>query len=402
MNGNPDYELKQPHVKEQKKVLNGKKKDIKARWGDHDKGAKIVAAHEKAAKDLINMDPTQIQSLIDEGKDLEKDLSEANDKLVEMDKGSKKERSALADADVYDLSEQRKSMLQEADKDLYKLDEEVEIMKNQLEAAKKNGGDNLEKVESELGELEQNIDDAIRERDAVQKEFDILLDKVHQHDLFHCDLPHLEEVIDGLNALSGKLNGISDKVKNLHKGKTLLQAKLGGLDSQKKLGEIKGLVGMQRATLAKIGDDINLLYKLANEMNGYASNEDESGFIEGLIEELAIVKEKVTECEEVCTEIEKDTDRIEKQVADQKAKGKDMSNDELVSLIEKIESIATKAKQNGQHVEGLERVVHSKKQRFADMDMARKYNRRGKECVKLQNLAEDRKTKVTDLESEIK
>lgn len=118
-----------------------------------------------------------------------------------------------------------------------------------------------------------------------------------------------------------------------------MKAKLGGMDSEKKLNDLLKSVQDQKNRLNFLESDIDKLIELAKKLDGYTSDDEEAYFVEGLITELQGVKEKVQRAREECDNLERDIIALKKYIDDAKAQKKELADEELNDLMNKIGKI---------------------------------------------------------------
>ena len=74
-----------------------------------------------------------------------------------------------------------------------------------------------------------------------------------------------------------------------------------------------------------------------------------------------------------------------------------MTDEELTDLVNKIHNIEERVERNDYLISEVEDVVSQKKQRFADMDLTGKFERRENELNKLNSILEERASIVDQL-----
>ena len=163
----------------------------------------------------------------------------------------------------------------------------------------------------------------------------------------------------------------------------MLKGKLSGLDAEKKLDDLMKLVIDHKNRLAYLESDIEKLIQLAKKLDGYTSDDEEAFFVENLVGELEGLKKKIDATKESTNAIEKDIVDLKKRIEGKKAEKKEFSDEEMEGIIASISLIEERVDKNEYMISEMERIVDSKKQRFAEMDLFAKFTRRNNELNKL-------------------
>ena len=176
---------------------------------------------------------------------------------------------------------------------------------------------------------------------------------------------------------------------------------MGGLDSEKKLGEADARLADQRKRLGDLEAEIELLAEMAGEFDGQTSNPEEEGFIEVLSNEIPEMREKLAEATENCAKIDEQTKATRAKIDDRKKKsGGDLKQEDLDEIAVDIATLEERVEKNEKGVNDLERRVKAKKQRFLDMDVGKKLKRREKEIGELKKHVDEAAKEAAALEKE--
>jgi chromosome segregation ATPase len=179
-----------------------------------------------------------------------------------------------------------------------------------------------------------------------------------------------------------------------------MKAKLGGLDSEKKLQELEFGVEGQESRLDKILKEIEDLQKLAGEFDGFTSTAEEESFIELLISELSGAKGKHKEGKDNCGKLKKLIFQT-RGLINRKRQGKELSEKDIDEIVNEIVKVDEKVVNNEKLVSELEKLVEQKKKRFLEMDIMKKLRRREKELEEMTKLIDDIGGSVKEVEKEI-
>ena len=389
-----DYELKQGLIE---KAL-GKLREIDMAQWETKKGSygeELESLQKYDDVTLKNLSGEELTAVLERATALNKNLEEDHGTVGGMADGLGSDRTALGDADLHEIAEVKTAKLAKQEEGMASTQALLDELQSGITAAKEDGsGGDISKVEADFDAAIVRYNELVPLMVEVRNLNVKVQEMVNAHVLETSECSYLVEIIIILRTLSAKLLQASGELSSLTSALQVAQAKLGGADGAKKLREILEVITEFRERLLLVEADIEKLIRLAQELDGFTSDDEEAYFVEHLVEELNAVKVKIQFAREECDQLEKEAKEITIWLEEKNSKHEDLTDEELADLVSKIHSIEDRLEKADNSE--IERIVDSKKQRFAEMDVYAKFERREKE-LKLRDIIDQRHKIVSEL-----
>ncbi len=396
MKDHTDYELKQGVVKQNEEKQAKLGQDANGHAKDRDGYGttleELKGLGDENALKALAMD--QLQKALDKATTLNDNLGKSNGELDDGNGSFQADRNNMGDDDLYEIGEKKMAFIQKQDDHLQEAEKDLADLQDQI-ADSKEKGDDVSKVEPDVNavtELLPKLQTELKELQAMNEE---VQDMIQNEDLYKSDINFIAEIIEKLRELSKRAEKLAHEVNELMAKLKLARAKLSGMDSEKRLKDIADFVAEMRNRLKFIEQDIEKLIRLARELDGYTSDDEEAYFVENLISELESLRTNITAAQEECDSIDKEIKTLQDFIAKKKEEKADMNDEELAWMVTELTNIEERVERNDNMISEIERVVDAKKKRFEEMDMFLKFQRREKELTKLSGILEERE-KVLD------
>lgn len=337
-------------------------------------------------QDLNEIDHGTIEELINEATDLMKHLDSDNQSLDEIAIYLKDERKDLKDADTYKNQKRLEKEIEVEDEKLQSCINELESIKETL--------DNTDVANPTLPDKIKQIEDTIVKASDVLQEardtFKGVSRDINKEDMRSAKLANLASIIQRLGGVSQAkidLDKLFEETEGCFKD---IQADLIDLYYSKKVTDLNSVVKMLLDRLERLNELIDKLVQLSKTMEGYTSDTEEEEFVGDLEHELDDLKHQHAEAEN-------ELGYVADQVADLQ---EGLHQDPPHVDEEKADKIEENIREVSCHIEGIEKTVDSKIQRFADMDPYKKFRRREKELHKLNTIFSEREEVLENLKKE--